>query len=95
MPVLWHVPDYRQRFSSITIIPQCAVQNISIIEPSQDQQRIARYHLHEAAILRRKAQDVTAQALQYERLFGPNSDWVVGLTCWLSSMKKQLGSRNG
>jgi hypothetical protein len=49
--------------------------NLTTLEPSQDQSAIASYHLHEAAILRNKGHEMAAQALQYERLFGPNSEW--------------------
>lgn len=45
---------------------------------SHDGRTIATYHANHAKTLRKKAEDVSEQATAYERLFGPDSEWVVG-----------------
>ena len=46
--------------------------------PSGDQRQIARYYSREAASFRQKAAELRHRADAYERLFGPDSEWVVG-----------------
>jgi hypothetical protein len=48
------------------------------MDPAQDQWRIAEYYSREAARLRQKSLDLYASAVLYERVFGADSDWVVG-----------------
>ena len=47
-------------------------------DPSKDQYKIAQFYKQEATRLRRMAHDLSHRALVYERLFGPQSDWVEG-----------------
>jgi hypothetical protein len=47
-------------------------------DPAQDQRKIASYYSREAAALRQKSADVTAQAAAYEQMFGHDSEWVQG-----------------
>jgi hypothetical protein len=46
--------------------------------PSTDQPRVVRYYQNEAFRFRRQAEDADARAEMYERMFGPESDWVSG-----------------
>lgn len=46
--------------------------------PSQDQMTIAGYYRSEAMALKEKAAAIAESAARYERLFGPQSDWVSG-----------------
>ncbi|MCS6291221.1 MAG: hypothetical protein H8K10_19945 [Nitrospira sp.] len=45
---------------------------------SQNQHKIAEFYSREATRLRLMARDLDHRALVYERLFGPDSDWVEG-----------------
>ena len=47
-------------------------------DPSQDQAAIVRYYREEATDLREKAAEHAESVVRYERLFGPQSDWVSG-----------------
>lgn len=47
-------------------------------DPRQDQGKIAEFYAHEATRLRQMAQDYDHRVAVYERLFGPDSDWVEG-----------------
>ena len=47
-------------------------------DPGQDHWAIASYYSHQAAGSRRQAEEMTNQAMVYERLFGRESDWVAG-----------------
>jgi hypothetical protein len=47
-------------------------------DPSQDQTAIADSYRDEAIVLREKAAERAESAIRYERLFGPESDWVSG-----------------
>lgn len=49
-------------------------------DPSHDGRAIAVYHANEAMTLGKKAENVADQATAYGRLFGPESEWVVGAT---------------
>jgi hypothetical protein len=46
--------------------------------PEQDQRAIAGYYRAEAMVLKEKAALIAESAVRYERLFGPQSDWVSG-----------------
>ena len=46
--------------------------------PLQDQQAIVGYNRAEAMVLKEKAAAIAESAIRYERLFGPQSDWVSG-----------------
>lgn len=48
------------------------------IESSQDRRTLAGYYRDEATMLREKAAMIAESAVRYERLFGPQSDWVSG-----------------
>jgi hypothetical protein len=52
--------------------------DLSSMDPSQDQWRIAEYYSREATRHRQKSQDLYARTLVYERLFGADSEWVIG-----------------
>ncbi|HKO29754.1 MAG TPA: hypothetical protein VJU54_01330 [Nitrospiraceae bacterium] len=47
-------------------------------DPDQDHWAIASYYTREAAASRQQAEEMTNQAMVYERLFGRESDWVSG-----------------
>jgi hypothetical protein len=46
--------------------------------PSQDQQTVVGYYRAEAMVLKEKATAIGESAVRYEKLFGPESDWVSG-----------------
>lgn len=48
------------------------------VDSSQDQMAIAGNYRAEAMVLKEKAAAVAESAVRYERLFGPQSDWVSG-----------------
>ena len=48
------------------------------IDQLQDQMTIAGYYRVEATVLKEKAAAIAESAVRYERLFGPESDWVSG-----------------
>jgi len=61
----------------------CAPYSVETIEmtsfdSSQDQKAIVGYYRDEAMDLREKAAEYAKSAIRYERLFGPQSDWVSG-----------------
>jgi len=47
-------------------------------DPSQDQRKIAGYHSREATLFRLKVEEFSQRVVVYERLFGPESEWVEG-----------------
>jgi hypothetical protein len=47
-------------------------------DPTQDQRTIAGFYRKEALLLSMKAEAMAQRADTYERLFGHNSEWVVG-----------------
>lgn len=47
-------------------------------DPSQDQRKIAGYHSREAILFRLKVGEFSQRVVVYERLFGPESEWVEG-----------------
>lgn len=52
--------------------------DLSSPDPSQDQWKIASYYSREAVLLRLKADELSERVAVYERLFGPDSEWVTG-----------------
>ena len=61
----------------------CAPSSVETIEmtsfdPSQDQAAIVGYYRGQAMDLREKAAAYDESIVRYERLFGPQSDWVSG-----------------
>ena len=55
-----------------------AVLDLKTEDPKQDQRKIAQFYAQEATRLRQMAQDQFHRVAVYERLFGPDSDWVEG-----------------
>jgi len=51
---------------------------LSMLDPSPAQAKIAEYHFQEAAKMRQKAEEQLERARLYEGLFGVESDWVAG-----------------
>jgi hypothetical protein len=47
-------------------------------DPIQDHGAIASYYTREAAVSRQQVEELTDRVVIYERLFGPESDWVTG-----------------
>jgi len=54
------------------------VQELASPDPGQDHWAIASYYSREAALSRQQAEEMTNRLAIYERLFGPESDWVAG-----------------
>jgi hypothetical protein len=52
--------------------------DMTALDQNQDQGKIATYYRHEAAVARQQAEELNHRAMVYERLFGPESDWVTG-----------------
>ncbi len=52
--------------------------DLSSSDPSQDQWKIASYYAREAALFRSRAEELADRVAVYERLFGPDSEWVTG-----------------
>ena len=52
--------------------------DMAAIDPGQDQEKIAAYYRQEAVVSRQQAEELTHRAVVYERLFGPESEWVTG-----------------
>jgi hypothetical protein len=48
------------------------------VDPLQDQMTIAGYYRGQAMDLREKSASLAESTVRYERLFGPQSDWVIG-----------------
>jgi hypothetical protein len=51
---------------------------LSTLEPSPAQAKIAEYHFREAAMMHQKSEELLERARLYEGLFGADSDWVSG-----------------
>jgi len=51
---------------------------MTTLNPGDDHQTIARHYLHEARLSRQQVEELSNQAVVYERLFGQESDWVSG-----------------
>jgi len=54
------------------------IDDMASFDPSQNQMAIADSYRDEAMALREKAAERAESAIRYERLFGPQSDWVSG-----------------
>lgn len=52
--------------------------DLTAYDTTQDQWKIANYYSQEAARLRQQSEALSARIAVYERLFGPDSDWVAG-----------------
>ena len=52
--------------------------DLTSFNASSDQQLIAHYYQQEALRYRRQADELDVRAEMYERMFGPQSDWVSG-----------------
>lgn len=52
--------------------------DLTAYDQTQDQRKIAQYYSQEAARLQQKSEEMSARTVVYERLFGPDSDWVAG-----------------
>jgi hypothetical protein len=68
---------------AIFLLPGCsgistAPLDMTAIDPDQDQKKIAAYYRQEAVAARQQAEELTHRAVVYERLFGPESEWVSG-----------------
>ncbi len=57
---------------------QPTVIDMASFDPAQDQMAIAGYYRDQATVLKEKAALIAESAARYERLFGPQSDWVSG-----------------
>ena len=67
-------------------------------DPAQDQWKIAAHYSREAASLRRKSEEQANRAMIYERLFGPDSEWVRGarlLADFYEDQARELEQRAG
>ena len=58
--------------------PVETIDDMASFDPSQDQMAIADSYRAEAMVLREKAAAHAESIVRYERLFGPQSDWVSG-----------------
>jgi hypothetical protein len=52
--------------------------DMTSVDPLQDQMTIAGYYRGQAMDLREKSASLAESTVRYERLFGPQSDWVMG-----------------
>ena len=52
--------------------------DITSFSPSEEQQELAGYYRDQAMMLKEKAAMIAESAVRYQRLFGPQSDWVSG-----------------
>jgi len=68
--------------AALTLLPSCSHAktelDLTAYDRAQDQNKIAGFYSQEAARLRQMAQDLDRRTIVYERLFGPESDWVAG-----------------
>jgi hypothetical protein len=55
-----------------------AVLELGSQDSEQDHWAIASYYSREAAVSRQQAEEMANRVAVYERLFGPDSDWVAG-----------------
>jgi len=65
-------------FTTVGCSPPVEKVDTIPFELLQDQQDRARSYRDEAMILKEKAAMIAESAVRYERLFGPQSDWVSG-----------------
>jgi hypothetical protein len=77
-PVGWAVLLLSCSLTAVGCAQSVVMPDITSFDPSQDQMAIANYYRGEAMVLREKAAMHAESAVQYEHLFGPQSDWVSG-----------------
>ena len=65
---------------------------LSMLEPSPAQAKIAEYHFQEAAKMRQRAEEQLERARLYEGLFGAESDWVAGSRLLAQSYEEEARS---
>ncbi len=58
-----------------------------------DQRRIAEYYRHEAERFRHQADELEARVALYQRLFGPESDWVAGTRLLIEAYRQSADER--
>ena len=68
---------------SFLLVSGCARGPTALLDPTsrdpgQDHWAIAAYYSRQAAESRQQAEALTGSIVAYERLFGPESDWVTG-----------------
>lgn len=51
---------------------------MTTLNPGDDHETSAYHYHHEAVLARQQADELANQAVVYEQLFGPESDWVSG-----------------
>jgi hypothetical protein len=66
----------------VLILGGCSAQStsyeLSSYAPAADQRALANYHREEVQRLKQKSEELQARAEQYDRLFGPASEWAQG-----------------
>ena len=70
-------------FLAIFLQPGCSGRPTPLLDPAsresgQDHWTIAAYYSRQAAVSRQEAEVLTTRIAVYERLFGPESEWVTG-----------------
>jgi hypothetical protein len=70
-------------FLSIFLQPGCSGRSTPLLDPAsrdsgQDHWTIAAYYSRQAAVSRQEAEVLNNRVAVYERLFGPESEWVTG-----------------
>lgn len=74
-------------FTWLVVVVNCALLgctsaktelDLTTYDSTQDQSKIAEFYSQKAERLRYMARETTHRAVVYERLFGPDSDWVAG-----------------
>lgn len=60
-----------------TGVPMAPLE-MTTLDPGDDHETIAYHYRHEAMLARQQADELANQAVVYEQLFGPESDWVSG-----------------
>ena len=52
--------------------------NLTSMDPTDDQRKIADYYTQDAEAFRLKSRDLIERIAVYQQLFGPDSEWVTG-----------------
>ena len=68
---------------AISLQSGCSGRSTALLDPAsrdpgQDHWAIAAYYSRQAALSRQQAEELTGSIVAYERLFGPESEWVTG-----------------
>lgn len=58
--------------------PPLEMGSPNTLDMAQDHWKIAAFYTQEAAAFRQRAEELNNQAASYEKIFGVDSDWVVG-----------------